>query len=441
MAKFFKRPGKKETLARKQEERVRRLNYLRSKFAGFSPQWWVGTGEIIGLVVVLAINFFLLFSFFGQEDQTNVFSAPLIPLLAKITSVFMPHSYGVRFWLLIFLLAFPLAFYFLIREISGRRLVAFIAVLIASLPIGIFLPLRVKLGLLTQDGGQVASLTLSMFVCLFLLSFLRRGNFKAGIASSLGVSLVALTSPLGLFVLFCFALAITFSEMLLGRARLKLARFLTVAVLSAGFSAFWYHPKFVFLIFNSSQGELLRETLGNLFPLSFFLVPLLGALGYLLFENRPHLQALFLAVFLSIGFGLLSLGAGVELSTPSRFLPSFGISLAFLGGLVLAKFFDYLKTAESFKRFKLLERYRELISFLSVCLFLSLFFLIINASGTSFRETQEAEVLGQAVVKRTGIWEIREETGGVANILGGGISFLTFGLTVFLGVKFRKKTG
>ena len=133
-----KLPTKSATLAEKAEKRGKKLVFRR-KLAGLFPKWWMGTGEIIGVAILGVIGFFLLMGFFGQEDQTNFFSAPLIPVLAEITSFLMPYSYGLRFWLLVFFGFFPLVFYFWVREVTGRRLSAFIAALIATLPTGIFI--------------------------------------------------------------------------------------------------------------------------------------------------------------------------------------------------------------------------------------------------------------------------------------------------------------
>ena len=138
--KIIKRPEKKETLARKQKERLRRLNHFRSKLPQFSPQWWVGVGEIAGLTTLFLANLFLLWPFFGHKDSINIFSAPVVPVLANITESFIPYSYGVRIWLLVFLIFLPLSFYWFVREISGRKLTGFLASLIVSLPVGIFLP-------------------------------------------------------------------------------------------------------------------------------------------------------------------------------------------------------------------------------------------------------------------------------------------------------------
>lgn len=425
MAKrFIKRPEKKETLARKQEEKIRKLNHFRVRLSEFSPQRWVGIGEIVGLLTLFLVNFWLLLPFFGSPDQTNVFSAPVIPTLASLTEPFLPYLYGIRVWLLVFLLFFPLSFYFFVKAISGRRFVGFLASLIISLPIGIFLPLRVNLGLLSQDGGHIASLTLAPLVCLLLIRFLRQGKFWSGIFSALGIAIIALTSPIGAFVLFIFIGVITFSEMLLGRGRLKLVRFLIVFLLAVGFSAFWYNPKFALLTINSPQGQVVRRTLANLLPISFFLVPLLGVFGFLLFENRPQLQPIFIAFFLTVGFGLFSLGAGVVHPAPSRFLPAFGISCAFLLGILIINLFDFLRRSPKLERFSFAP-YRRIIAFGLIGLILVLIIATIGFSSRSLWELEQVRVLGLTAEQKVGIWEIKEKTTGFGSVLGYTITGLT----------------
>src|SRR4030066_358888 len=221
----LKQPAKKETLASKQEARIRRFHHFRSRLPELPQEWWIGIGELIGLVTLFLVNLWLLLPFFGQENKTNVFSAPLVPVLATLTEKIVPFNYGVRIWLLVFLL---------------------------------------------------------------VLRFLRHGNFWSGVFSSVGMAIVALTSPIGFLTLAVFMGVITFSEMLLGRGRLKLLRFLVVLILAVGFSAFWYNPKFVIVTIQSTQGQLIRKTLSNLIPISFFTLPILGITGFLLFENRPQ---------------------------------------------------------------------------------------------------------------------------------------------------------
>jgi len=423
----IKRPTKKETLASKQEKKIRkwRLNHFRGRLAELSPQWWVGAGEIFGLVVLFLTNFWFLYPFFGHEDRANVFSAPVIPVLASVSESFTPYSYGIRLWILVFLLFFPVSFYFFVRAISGRKLTGFISAFIVSLPIWVFLPLRINLGLLAQDGAHIASLTLAPLVCLLLLRFLRRGTFWAGILAGLGATIIALSSPIGFLVLSIFLGVITFSEMLLGRGRLKLTRFLIVLVLAAGFSAFWYNPKFVFLTINSPQGQVVKKTLANLLPVSFFLLPLLGVFGFLLFENRPQLQPIFIAFFLTVGFGLFSLGAGVAHPTPSRFLPAFGISLAFLLGILITWLFDFLRTSPKLKRFKIVSSYRRLISFGLIGLIFVLVVAIDVFNSSSLWQLEKTQVLGLTAEQKVGVWEIKEKTTQLESWIGYTITGLT----------------
>jgi hypothetical protein len=422
----IKRPEKKETLAIKREERIRRQSALRKRLARFTPRGWVEIGEAGALFFLFLINFLMLRPFFGKEDIANVFSAPVIPILANLTSWIVPHSYGIRFWLLVFFALFPVTFYFFVREVSKRKLVAFFSGLIACLPVGIFLPLRIEFGILSQDGAHMASLTIIPLVCYLLLRFLRNGNFWQGFLTALGTVLVALTSPVGLLVLFVFMAVMTFSEMLLGRGRLKFLRFLTVVFLAAGFSAFWYNPKFFILMANSPQGELVKKTVGNLLPVSFFVLPVLGVGGFLFFENRPQFQPMFIAFFLSVAFGLFSLGAGVVHPLPSRFVPALGISVAFLTGFLIVWFFDFLRLSSRIEKFKKLASNRQLAAFGLIFLFFILTISTYVLKSKNLVALSDVRVLGLSEDKTVGIWEIRQNTTFFESLIGYGMTSLTF---------------
>jgi len=158
----------------------------------------------------------------------------------------------------------------------------------------------------------------------------------------------------------------------------------------------------------------------------------------LIFENRPQLQSLFLALFWTISFGLLAIGGGNNLDSPSRFLAAFGVSLSFLGGIVLTFTFDYLKKPTTLVKYKFLYAYKKAIAFLVMTLFFVLTIMIIDVSGRTLRNFNENQVLGLETVKKTGIWEIRRGCGGFLNhFLGGSISFLTASAAVFLKRKFK----
>lgn len=424
----------REKLARK------RRNLVRESFAPQPFSSLLKIGEYLGLAMVLALNFFLLLPFFGQPDQANVFSAPLIPLLTYLTDFFIPSSYGVRVWLLASLIFFPWALYFFVKDVSGRKLAGFLAAIIVSLPAGLLLEKRVEMAIFGSDGAYIASLVFIPLVGLLFLRFLHRGGFKSVLFSALGTTLVALTSPLGLFVLSVFMTVLAFSEMLLGQGRLKLLRWLVVLAGAVGFSAFWYNPKFVLLVINSPEGQILWQTFTNLVPLSFFLVPLIGVFGFLVFENRVHLQSLFIALFLTIGFSALSFGSEISVFTSSRFLPALGMAMAFFLGVVGVRLFDFLHHSSILESPKLdslrsLIRYRRLISHSLALLvvFLLTFSTIFLREDLVFSENPQ--VLGLTSIQRAGLWEIKEKTSILESLLG----YLISGGTVLGTVILKKK--
>jgi hypothetical protein len=151
------------------------------------------------------------------------------------------------------------------------------------------------------------------------------------------VLLVAFTSPFALFVMMVVLVVITFSEMILNSGRIKLLRFLWVLVISAGLCSFWYNPQFVSLSLASPSGKAVVTALKNLIPLSFFLIPILGSFAFLIFDKRPQLQPLFIALGLTVVFGLLSFAeslASFAVSGQRRYLPEVMLSIAFLWGIV-----------------------------------------------------------------------------------------------------------
>jgi len=177
--------------------------------------------------------------------------------------------------------------------------------------------------------------------------------------------------------------------------------------------------------------------LANLLPVSFFLLPLLGIFGFLLFENRPQLQPMFIAFFLTVGFGLFSLGAGIAHPAHHRFLPAFGISLAFLIGILAVMLFDFLRLSPKLMRFKLQAIYRRVIAYSFIGLLFTLIGIIICFQIRNIWELDQIQVLGLTAEQRVGVWEIREKTSLIENFFGLTITTLTGFATAILKVKLR----
>ncbi|MDO8551076.1 MAG: hypothetical protein Q7S03_00090 [bacterium] len=431
-----------KTLVIKKEEKLRRFNHLQEKFTTFSDQRWIKTGEIVLLGLIFLLNFWLLADFFGWEDKTNVFSAPLLPFLVRMLTPFVPYEFGVRIWLIAFFLFLPITWYFFIKEISKRKLIGFLAALLMSLPVNFFLPSRIGLGLLGEDGPHIASLVFIPLVCLLLLKFLRHGHLNSGVFSAVGIVLVGLTSPFGLLVCFVFASIVVFSEMLLGQGRLKIIRFILVLLLAAGLSAFWYNPKFLYLTLESPQSLLIKQTFFNLLPISLFTIPILSVFGFLLFENRAHLQVLFIATFITLAFLALSLGAGFFNPTPSRFGPALGVAAAFLIALGIVLAFDFLRFARIMDRLTVSFFQRQLVGFgllFLVCFFMVLISFLFRSELISLVDEQELYIV--PVGKKVGIWEIREQTTMVEALFGYLLSGATLLVIIFLKLKISKQRG
>src|SRR3989344_8997585 len=253
-------PTESETIAVKRAARVAE-KIARSRLR-FTPAWWSKTPlEVLLVTVLFAINLYLLSPALGTEAAKTSFSGPVIPLLANILKFFgVPFTYALQHVVVLFFAFFPVSLYFFIRKIGGRKLAAFFG----------------------EDSPHIASLTLIPLALLTQIQFLREGKFINLFFASLFVALVALTSPFGFFVLLAFATVTTFSEMLLGTGRLKIFRFLVIILVAAGLSSFWYNPHFGLALIMGPVGEEVRETVARLIPISFFIVPILAAFGFLL---------------------------------------------------------------------------------------------------------------------------------------------------------------
>lgn len=409
--------------------------------AGFQLPWWFYLPfEHVALIVLLGFNLLMIFPLFRLKTSPNAFSAPLLPFLCRgigrITGADFPQA---AVWVLLLFGSFGVfSLYFFVQELAGRRLPGLLAAVFYSLPLADGLPLWTKHALEMGDGSHVVSLALAPMVAYLTLRFLKSGDFNFALRSSLGTALVALISPFGAFVLVVFFFVCTFSEILLGRGRVKILRLLVCLGLALGFACFWYNPFFVKkIIFESWQGQTLAAVLRNMIPISSFVLPVVGTFGFLLFERKPGLQSLFVSLGLFFAFFFLNLGGRFSQGgdgLPSRFSLEFWLGTAFVGGLVATHVFDFLRGAKKIGRFVLTEGRGERLSFgfiLVLLLVCSLWIL-----GSAVRPvTAEAygQILGASQGEVAGIWEIRQEAGGGLAIWTGRVmTFITGALVVSL---------
>jgi hypothetical protein len=217
-----------------------------------------------------------------------------------------------------------------------------------------------------------------------------------------------------------------FSEMLLGKGRLKALRLAAVLVFAGAFSSFWYNPAFFLWMITGPMGEEIRGTISRLIPMSFFIVPVLGTLGFLLFDRKPDLQPVFLASFSTIAFAVITLaGGGFFPSHPSRYSAEFGISLSLFLAVAIVKLSDYLRFSPS----PFLARINRslLANGILICAFVLVCGGIVLGRGQII---YKENVLGVWTgVEKGSIWEAKDRFGGASSILGYTItSFAVLGL-------------
>jgi hypothetical protein len=434
-------PEESETIASKRTARLaEKIKSARNELKARRAWWSRELVEVFLLVLIFALNFYLIYPFFGTPASDTTFSGPVIPLLAKTIEFFgMPLSYSIQIVNIAFFLLFPISYYFFIRRISGRKMVAFLSLLFVSLSIYPFGETRIRAAFSAVDGPHIASLAIFPLALHGLLVFLREGGVRNLVIASVSSGLIALISPFGFIAFAIFASFSAFSEMLLGRGRLKLFRFLVVFVFAGGFNSFWYNPAFFYWMIIGPMGVEIRQMMAKLVPVSFFIVPALGAFGFLLFDRKPNLQPVFLASFYTIALGIIVLaGGGFFPSHPSRYAPEFGISLAFLLSIATIKLADYLRFWESPKPVFLRKVNKQFLAN-GALLLISLGLVLKTVLGRDSLIAENGNVLGfWTGVERGKIWIERDKFSGAPAFFGYVISGVSaFGLS-FLGFKSRR---
>ncbi|OGM02153.1 hypothetical protein A2115_01425 [Candidatus Woesebacteria bacterium GWA1_41_8] len=432
-------PQESETIAARRAIRVKEKLAQAKNSLAITKAWWSnGPMEGLGLLAIFILNFFLVYSFFGTQSPVIYFSGPVIPLFAKAMGLFLVTlPYGIQITNAAFFVFFPLTFYLFVKKITGRKATAFLAVLISCLPIYPFGLVRIYGMFLGQDGPHIASLTIIPLAIYGLLSFIRDGGIRNLVIASVSSGLIALISPFGFMTFAAIAGITAFSEMLLGKGRLKIVRLIVVFAFAAGLNSFWYNPAFFVWMITGPMGEEIRETISKLVPISFFVIPVLAAFGYLLFDRKPQLQPVFLASFYTIAFAIIALaGGGLFPSHPSRYLAEFGISLAFLISIATVKFAEYIKFSPS-PRFQNINRGLVANGVLTLA-FLGTAVGIILGRDMHFGNER---VLGiWTDVGKGDIWVAKENFGGAYSILGHTITLSALATLSFLGIKTKPQT-
>ncbi|MFH0863531.1 MAG: hypothetical protein V1858_00370 [Candidatus Gottesmanbacteria bacterium] len=323
----------------------------------------------------------------------------------------------------------PVLFYFYMWEVTNRRLTSLIAALIYTIP-----QYRLSSIVLYDDVSHIVFLGFTPLMLILFLRFFKNMTLNLAIVCSIGLALGALISPFGFFTLLILLGIETYSEMLLGQGRVKFFCVFLILILTAGLSAFWYHPLSIFNIIASDRGRSLISLIWSLIPISFFIVPVTGAFSFLIFDRKPHLQPFFLAASSSTTFLLLTF-VGDHLSAnllpvPSRFLPELVFALAFLLSIIIVGLLTILRSEIVARIFRLslkvsVALYSGLIGFILSFLLALIFFL--RPSYWILAQGQTKPLVSKAIIV----------TDGISQIIGIGITLLTIILLIIIKIKTR----
>ena len=433
-------PQEDETIAAKRAFRLaEKIRSAREGLVGKKAWWNNGPMEILVLVILLSLNFYLVQSFFGTTAPDISYSGPIIPLMGKLIELTgIPLSYSFQIVHAVFFLMFPVTFFIFVRSLTDRKLIAFLAVLIASLPFNPFGLTRIWGMFLGGDGPHLASLTLIPLALYGLLAFLRKGGLINLFLASITSCFIALTSPFGFLTYALLASLTAFSEMLLGKGRLKAMRFLVALFFAGAFSSFWYNPAFFYWMISGPMGVDVRLMISKMIPISLFAIPILGAFGFLLFDRKPNLQPVFLASFYTIAFLLIFVaGGGIFPSHPSRYTAELGISLSFLLSVAIVRATDYLR----FHEIAWFSNTSKSLLANGILLGTGIFLILGIVLGRQGIVRAEDSVLGVWTgVDKGEIWVSKENFGGFGAFFGYSITAGAVATLSFLGIKSKGET-
>lgn len=323
---------------------------------------------------ILFLSFFTVRSYFGQTWRTGLFSTAIIPGISQFTAGIIQNNPEIilgNMILFIYALA-PMTYYLFVFFLTKRHLPAVLVGLLSILPKNPFsasVSERLSLAIADNDGAHIMALTILPLAASLYLFYLKKGNLKYLLIFSLLVGFISSISFFSLHILFIIMFFIFISELLIGESRLKIKRFLysTLCFVSIGL-VIYNVSLWQYLVSDVAQTSL--AVLINLLPLLFFLVPVIGTFAFLIFDRRPHLQPLFITLFLSLIFGLLHFVrisfVDIPVMDQDRYVAETSVFFYTLLGIFITWIFDILRAGKFMEKKPKLFAHRTKIAFLSV---------------------------------------------------------------------------
>lgn len=203
--------------------------------------------------------------------------------------------------------------------------------------------LKSFLTMIYGDGARFAAISLIPFAALFFLRYLKAGKLLDLFATVVLNGLIFLSVGPFSFSLMAILAICFFTEVFLGSARKKLARFIQVLLLSFGIVSYWYTPD-IWLTGFGVIGEQIVSNVRYLFPLPLIVGILAFFLFYVVFSKREDRQPIFIGFLSFVVFFIITWGwvwSGRSLITyPHKILPDLVMFGALVFALALTSAFD-----------------------------------------------------------------------------------------------------
>lgn len=309
-----------------------------------SLAWWKG-GKLnqktfLFLAVVFILNFITIVPLIGRNVTNSFVSSAVFMLMANIIEKYFYIDKDIYFKIITIasLSLSPVSFYLFVRKIALRHeLTALVATLLFILPNPFFdYAPSLSAAIIYGDGAHAVIFSFLPLFLLYVETFIATGIPVLGFITAIGTAIIAILSPFVMFNLLMIYPVLTIAEGFLGNLRVKVLRMIFLMISAFGLSLFWYFPTFF------SRGILLSHVVYaidrsmSLFPLLIPIVPVFGALFFLVFDRRKRLKPIFIGVTLLIIY-LMLFNTSKQVLMGGIFTPErYRIELTFAGSITLA---------------------------------------------------------------------------------------------------------
>ena len=410
--------------------------------------WWNGgrfnKETFLFLLIIWALNIIVVYPIFGRDLTPAYTSCPYLISIADFFHRFLNIPQRAFFGVLTFCSVsfFPVSFYLYVRKIAMRHeITAFIAALLFLLPSPFFGNVPIVASAIIQgDGAHILVLSFIPIFLLYVQTFIATGAPVLFFLTAIVLSFLAVISPFSVFNFVIFLGVLLIGEGFLGNLRIKLIRAFSLLITTGLLAFYWYYPGAVIKFMALPYIQQAIAKLLWIMPAAIPIIPVAGALTFLVFDRREKLKPIFISLTLFIIYitiywlsGQLGIGS---IFTSDRYLPELILATSFflavilvlLTGFVIARFLPKLKGRKAFLKTILLVT-------IGVCI---VGFLLISGIGDAHEYLRSGKIVNtysQGIVPIRGFINFRDFTSILANL----VSLGTFASLIYMIRRFPLK--